>query len=606
MVSLLKKLNSILSDSDKVKLMILFVMMLFGTGFELLGIGTVMGFVALVTNAERIFEFEKIQPIFHFFGLEDANTIMVYAAVGLIGVFIVKNAYLIFYRYVQNRFVLNWYATVSSRLFTAYMNAPFSFHLGKNSADIIRNISTEVLYLANNIMLPLLRMSLESVVAVAVMILLFVIDPVITAIAIVFLGSLSFIFLKLIKKNMHSYGQFALRERANMLRTVNEGIGGIKESTVLNRQAFFVKRFIANVRSLAKAQLFQRTAKLSLMPITETISVSGLLLLVVILLLQGRSFAELLPLIALFVASTRRLLPAISGIVTEYNSLRYYAYSLDPICDDFSALSDVAIDEDRRKETMTKEMHLKQIFAVTNVSYVYPGTSQNVLNNISLAIEKGTAVGVVGSTGTGKTTLIDLMLGLLKAHEGQITIDGVDIHNDLSVWQKRIGYIPQFIFLSDDTIRNNIVFGLEATEIDEQALMYAVKAAQLYEFISQLPNGLDTVIGERGIRLSGGQRQRVGIARALYHNPEILIMDEATSSLDTITEKYVIAAIDELKKTRTIIIVAHRLTTVKNCDMLHIMKNGQIIASGTYDDLLQRSQDFQLMVNPVDSKSEHV
>ncbi|MDD4467190.1 MAG: ATP-binding cassette domain-containing protein, partial [Candidatus Pacebacteria bacterium] len=239
----------------------------------------------------------------------------------------------------------------------------------------------------------------------------------------------------------------------------------------------------------------------------------------------------------------------------------------------------------------------KEEIRIENVSYTYPKSTQEALKNVSFAVKKGEAVGIIGPTGCGKTTIADIILGLLEPTKGKIEVDKKNIRENIDGWQKNIGYVPQFIYLSDDTIYNNIAFGIDKEKIDKSRLLKAAKVACLDDFVKKLPKGLDTFIGERGIRLSGGQRQRIGIARAIYHNPEILVMDEATSSLDNITEKYVIEAIERLKKGRTVIIIAHRLTTVKNCDILYMFKEGRIVGSGTYKDLFERNSDFKLMVD---------
>jgi ATP-binding cassette subfamily C protein len=454
--------------------------------------------------------------------------------------------------------------------------------------------------IATNVMLPILQIATEFIMALSIIILLLSVQPIITIFILIALGMVSYFFLKGTKKTMKKHGQKALNEREKIIKTVNEGIGGFKEVTLNNRKPWFITRFEDSMLNLSKAEIFQQTTKQSVSPIIETIAIAGMLLIAFILLKQGHSLAMLSSILALFALSIRRLLPAVNNIVAQYSSLRYNAYSVDPIYQDlvdlekYENMNDKAEDKEKNKEEY-KKTTLKEGIEVKNLNFKYQKEQDLILKDINLNIKQGQAIALVGSTGSGKTTLADLILGLLKPSSGKIEVDGKDIYTDISAWQENIGYIPQFIYLSDDSIKNNIAFGLEEDEIDNNKLQKAIKASQLTEFISQLPEKENTKIGERGIRLSGGQRQRIGIARALYDNPEILVMDEATSSLDNITEKYIVQAIEQLKRDRTIIIIAHRLSTVKNCDQLYILKQGKIIDQGTYNELIVKNKEFKDM-----------
>ncbi len=592
MIELLKKLLEILPTKDRAKLVILFFLMLVGGFLEAVSIGIVAGFVAVVADPNILFEIEYLKKPLDFLGVSTSRDILVYGTFLLIGVFLIKNAYIAFYKYIKSRFVYNRYRSISTRLFNIYMNVPYSFHLRCNSADLVRNITTETRYLASHVMLPILEIATEAVMALGILILLFAVEPVVTLAALVLLGGTSVLFLKTTKNRVRKHGQKTLKERAGIIKVVNEGIGGFKDATIMNRQKWFVDKFKRSIHSLSKAEIVRQTTSQSVRPAMETIAVSGMLLIAIVLLRQGYSMAALVPILALFALSIQRLLPAMNKIIEQYTSLRYHAYAADPIHQDLTNLKDYA---GKPAEDEEERIHLKEKIEVKNLTYVYPKSEEEVLKDISLAIPKSSAVGFVGATGSGKTTLVDLILGLLTPTKGNVYVDGKDIKNNLLAWQRNIGYIPQFIYLSDDTIKNNIAFGLTEEEIDNEKLQEAIRVAQLDDFINTLPKGVDTFIGERGIRLSGGQRQRIGIARALYNNPEVLVMDEATSSLDNITEKFVIQAIERLKKERTVIIIAHRLTTVKNCDKLYLVKDGRIAAEGSYDDLLESDEDFKSM-----------
>ncbi len=599
MLDLLKKLKAILPAKDKFKVIVLILFMIFAGILEVLSIGILSGFVAGVADPDLLLKNQYLTNLFKFLNITTDRQILIYGTISLIAIFLFKNLYLIAYKYLKARFIYNRYRSISSRLFKIYMNVPYSFHLKRNSADLIRNVSPEARAIATNVMLPLLQIATEAIMTLAIIILLLAVEPLVTLFTLIILGGVSALFLKFTKKRMKRHGKKALAERAEIIKTLNEGVGGFKEVTLMNRQAWFIKKFEDSILNLSRAQIFQQATKQSVKPIIETIAIAGILLIAIFLLNQGHSLASLAATLALFALSIKRLLPAINGIISQYNSLRYHSYSVDPIYQDLINLKDYEYKERREKEEKKDKKEdsslLKEKIEVKNLDFKYDSDQELILKNISLTIPQGHAIGLVGATGSGKTTLVDLILGLLKPTSGQIEVDRKDIFKHLADWQENIGYIPQFIYLSDDSIKNNIALGLKEEDIDDKKIKKAIEVSQLTEFINQLPDKENTKIGERGIRLSGGQRQRIGIARALYNNPEVLVMDEATSSLDNVTEKIIIQAIEKLKRNRTIIIIAHRLTTVKNCDNLYILKHGQIIAQGSYNELAEKNQEFKGM-----------
>ncbi|MCF7820262.1 MAG: ABC transporter ATP-binding protein/permease [Candidatus Pacebacteria bacterium] len=598
MLKLLKQLQAILPPKDKFKVIGLIVFMIIAGLLEVISIGLLSGFVAGVADPDLILNNQYVVNVLSFLNITTDRQILVYGTITLILVFLLKNLYLIGYKYIQARFIYNRYRSISSRLFKLYMSAPYSFYLNRNTAGLVRNVSTESRFIAVHVMLPILQITTELVMAIAIIILLLSVQSLVTIFTLISLGAISFAFLRLTKKTMKKHGQKALQERERIIKTVNEGIGGFKEVTLSNRQPWFVKKFNHSMLNLSKAEIFQQTTKQSVSPIIETIAIAGILLIAFILLKQGYSLAALSSILALFALSIRRLLPAINNMVVQYNTLRYHSYSVKPIYEDLMNLEKYQKDnktENTKNTTEDKDTFFKDKIEISSLNFKYQKDQDLILQNISLSIKQGQAIALVGSTGSGKTTLVDLILGLLKPSSGKIEVDGKDIYTHLSKWQKNIGYIPQFIYLADDSIKNNIALGLEENEIDNQKIKKAIKVAQLTEFINKLPEKENTKIGERGIRLSGGQRQRIGIARALYDNPEILVMDEATSSLDNITEKFIIDAIEKLKENRTIIIIAHRLSTVKNCDRLYILKEGKIVDQGSYEELITKNQEFKEM-----------
>jgi len=401
-----------------------------------------------------------------------------------------------------------------------------------------------------------------------------------------------FLFYRVFQTQLYKAGKNRQYYSGLVIQDINQGLGGVKEAKILGREPFFLSRHRIHrkelVRSLESVQIIQQLPRLYF----ETLAVFALLSVILVTLLQGMKGPEILPTLALFAASAFRLIPSLNRVISSLNKIRFGTHALDMIVHEFRSLEEeknLLWQQTGVIPALTDQLSLK------NITYAYPNTEEKVLSNICLEIPKGTSVGFVGSSGAGKTTLIDIILGLLTPTEGTVLVDGVDIQNGLSAWQKQIGYIPQDIYLCDDTLRGNIAFGIPEKEISETQVSQAVQSAQLQAFIEKLPQGLDTVVGERGVRLSGGQRQRVGIARSLYHNPQVLVMDEATAALDNETEAEIMKAIEKLSGEKTLIMIAHRLTTVKNCDCLYFLEGGKIRAQGTYEQLRDRDEHFMKM-----------
>ncbi len=594
MLTTFRKLLYVLPKGDVIKVSVLFLLMLVAAVLEVAGIGMIPAFVAIVADPERVLSAEWLQPLINMLNITNAQDLLIWGSVALVGIFIIKSLYIITFNYFEARFIFNRRYTISFRLMRSYMQAPYTFHLQRNTAELLRNISQEINVLINNVLTNILMMGREGVMTVAILTFLFTVEPLITLLVISLSGFGAGTFILLNKKKMKEYGEEEQERRAEMIKAVNQGLGGIKEARVLNREDEFIDKFrieaLKSTRLMAYLRFIQQIPR----PVVETTAVLGMLLIAVLLVWQDRPMGAIIPILTLFAMATVRLMPSVQQLVTMYTRLRYNIVSLDPVYDDLKELAEynAIFLEDRKKE---KQLKLMNGIEIKKVGYRYPNSDEQALKNISLVIPKGKAVGFVGASGAGKTTIVDLILGLLEPEEGKILVDGQNIQHNLSAWQKNLGYIPQSIYLADETLRSNIAFGIPKDEIDEQKVLNAIKLAQLETLIKRLPDGLDTIIGENGTRLSGGQRQRVGIARALYHDPEVLVMDEATSALDNITEKQITDAIESLKGERTLIMIAHRLTTVKNCDMLYFMEDGKIVEQGNYDDLVHSNVRFREM-----------
>lgn len=590
----LKKIFYILPKGDSIKLVILLSLMLVAAGLEVAGIGMIPAFVAIVADPERVLEVEWLEPTLTMLEISTSRDLLIWGSSALVGIFILKSLYIITFNYYESRFIYHRRYTISHRMMRAYMHAPYIFHLQRNTAELLRNIAQEVNVFISTVVTNLLKMTREAVMALAILVFLFVMEPLITLLVISLSGLGAGTFILMNKKKMKEYGQEEQERRSEMIKALNQGLGGIKDARVLNREEEFIEKFrihaLKSTRLLAYIRFIQQVPR----PVVETTAVIGMLMVSVLLLWQDRPMSAIIPTLTLFAMATVRLMPSVQQIVSMYTNVRYNMVTINPIYDDLKELEEynARFLQDRKSNN---QITLNRYIELKNVSYSYPETEEQALNNVSISIPKGKAVAFVGASGAGKTTMVDLILGLLEPDEGEILVDGVDIHKKLSAWQQNIGYIPQMIYLADETLRSNIAFGLAEEEIDDDKVMKAIELAQLESLLKQLPKGLDTIVGEHGTRLSGGQRQRIGIARALYHEPKVLVMDEATSSLDNITEKQITSAIESLKGERTLIMIAHRLTTVKNCDTLYFMEEGKIMQEGTYRDLVNSNIRFREM-----------
>ncbi|MBL6730001.1 MAG: ABC transporter ATP-binding protein [Bacteroidia bacterium] len=596
MIETVKKLLKILPQNDRGKLLILFLMMLVGSILEVFGIGMVPVFVSVIQDPDRLFEVRKLAFIWDLTGISDSRDLLVYGSVALVTIFLLKNAYMVFLYYIESKYIYKRFGIIASNLFDAYMNAPYTFHLRRNTAELIRNVTNESREIAYNVLRPILLMGMEIIMIISIFGLLLYVEPTITIIALVLLGGVGGVFLRLIKKRMRYHGKRALKERGRIIQIVNEGLGGFKDATVLNRQDWFIQRIQKTIHPLVKALTFRNITDKAVKPGIETIAISGMVLIAVLLLWQGRTVSAIIPVLSLFGAATIRLMPALRNFISQYNQLRYNSYAVNPVYDDLHELGFKEIKSAKSLNVnKADKLKLKRRIDLKNIYYKYPNSVDEVLKDVSITIQKGEAIGFIGPSGAGKTTIIDLILGLLEPTKGEILIDGVNVKDNKESWQSNIGYIPQFIYLADTSIKQNIAFGLPDDQINEDWLWEAVKAAQIEDMVKRLPNGLNTMVGEQGTQLSGGQRQRVGIARALYHKPQVLIMDEATSALDNYTEKFVLEAIESLRGKRTILTIAHRITTVQNCDMIYLIKEGQILNRGNYEELINSSEEFRRM-----------
>lgn len=596
MLSRIKKLNYIIGKPGRVKFLVLLAFMIVNALLEMVGIGAIPVFIVIISNPEMIMQHRWAAPIVDSLHITTSKNLMVWGFIFLAGLFVVKNAFCSLLIYVKARIIYNEQVRLGNRLFYAYMKARYTFFLNRNSAELLRNVNNETKIIVSNVIIQFLQIIMDGLVLVMIVILLLKVEPFISLLTFTALGTVSFLFIRITKKKIGSYGKEEQQHRQRMNKIVLEGITGIKDVKVLGRENSFLDQYnFSAVRTVIALRYKQFVSELP-KPFMETIAVIGMLFISFVLLAMGRDVSSFIPVLTLFGAATVRLLPALRTVVSAYSDVRYNLYAIDPVYKDLKLLEmDTNKQMKKEKSTGIDPYPFSSQIVFENVSYRYPQGNAEAIRNIILKIPKGAVIGFAGPSGAGKTTIVDILLGLLEPQQGRVLVDDQDIFEDVRRWQMDVGYIPQFIHLSDDTIRKNIAFGLPDDEINELQIKQALRAAQLETFIQELPEGLDTVVGERGVRLSGGQRQRIGIARALYNNPQVLIMDEATSALDNITEKFVIEAIECLRGDRTIIMIAHRLTTVRNCDVIYLINEGCILEQGNYDYLLKNSRAFRKM-----------
>jgi ABC-type multidrug transport system fused ATPase/permease subunit len=456
-------------------------------------------------------------------------------------------------------------------LFAIYLRQPYTFHLQRNSAELVRNVTGEVGIFTSVLNSALLLFS-EILVLLGIAVLLLLVEPLGALIVVVVLGVAAWGFHRITRERISRWGVERQLHDGLRIQHLQQGLGGAKDVKLLGRESDFLTQFRTHNTKSARVWKLQSTLQNFPRLMFELLAVTGLAILVLTMLSQGRGMASIIPTLGLFAAAAFRLMPSANRVLGAIQALRYSLPVVNTLDEEMKLIShDPLLKKDEEVNSFKSEIHLK------NVTYNYPGAASSALDDVTLTVLKGESVGLIGSSGSGKSTLVDVILGLLTPNSGQVEVDGHDIQQNLRRWQDQIGYVPQTIYLTDDTLRRNVAFGLATEQIDDIAVNRAIKAAQLEEFVAALPEGLNTIVGERGVRLSGGQRQRIGVARALYHDPNVLVLDEATSALDGATEFGVMEAIKALQGSKTILIVAHRLSTIEHCDRLYKFEAGKLV-----------------------------
>ena len=598
MLTLLPKLWAVLTRRERWRVAGLSVMVVLMGVAQAAGVGSIAPFVSVLFNPESAQSNAGLRWASDSFGLESTNSFLVFLAAVVLVAMVLANGFLALTQWVLIRFGWSIQYRMSRRLLESYLGQPYVAFLGRNSADTGKNVLSEVDRLANGVLLPLLRMMAFSVAGLFLLGSLFWVNPLLTSAVIAVTGGGYGVTYVIVRRTLGRAGERRMHTNMERFKVVNEAFGGIKEIKILGGEAAMVDQFSGPARRYAQAQVVEQSI-VQMPRYALELLVMGLFLLMAMFLINaaGGETESIAPTLALYGFAAQRLLPFFQQIYQGASQLRYNTAVVDVLYGDMvlSPVPTPALAGDTAREA---RLPFQQELRVDDVTFRYPLTEKPAVQEVTASIPFRSFVAFVGATGAGKTTLVDIILGLFEPSEGTLTVDGTVLDKTVvRAWQNNMGYVPQEIYLSDDTIAGNIAFGIPPEERRQEAVEKAARIANIHDFVvSELPGGYETFVGERGVRLSGGQRQRIGIARALYHDPEVLVLDEATSNLDQGTERAVLTAIEQAAAAKTVILIAHRLSTTRNCDALYLLDQGRVVAHGSYEMLLNSSDRFREMV----------
>lgn len=565
----------------------------FVTAFEAIGAVLMFTLLGLVGGEAGGVELPLIGDVYRFFPGVPEQTLLVGAAV-VVGVFfVIRAATIIAQQYLQSRIVHNAAANLATHLARGYLAVPYVDHVRHNSAELVRNAFESGQRLVGQVLKPLVDITSELMLVIGMGVVLLVLAPTATLMAILVLGPILWLLLRVIQPRLRHLGRVSQDARRGSLQALQQALGGFRDIRLLGREEEFAGHFRRERRTLARTE-YLRTV-LSELPraVIETALVMVIVLIFILALLAGEGVETVLSTLGVFAYAGLRLQPSLRKLVGGLNAIRFGSAILDDLSADKHRV-DLALEErQRRLEEQPSSIELQRAIEISDVTFAYDTEATPALLGVNLTIRKGEFIGVCGPTGGGKSTLIDIITGLLQPTSGQVLIDGRALTESPFWWHAQLGVVSQSVFLTDDSLRNNIVFGDAQEGVDHERLERAIERAQLLEVVAGLPEGLDTLVGERGVRLSGGQRQRVAVARALYREPSVIIFDEGTSALDSATEAALVTAIDELKAGRTLISVAHRISTVRDADRIIVVDAGRIVGLGSYDELLNHNELFR-------------
>jgi ATP-binding cassette, subfamily B, bacterial PglK len=591
-----KQIHALLTARERLQFLFLVLAALVMTALELVGIGAIVAFMGLLAQPDLVFENRWLSRLYILMGIDDTHHFILICGFTLLLIYLIRNLFAAFMVWLQLRFVWGTLLSLSNKLLEKYIYSPYQYFLTRNTSEMQRNLLSEMDQIVNSVILPATRLITQSIMAGCILALLFWNDPVLAGtITMLFGGVYAWIYIGF-RHRLSTIG--ARRVAANHLRfkTLSEVLSGIKEVRMTGREQYFIDSFTEALRRYTRQMI--ASSLIAQLPsyLIESLAIGGILGVTLYIVGVKQTVQEVIPVATLYAVAAYRILPALQQITQALAALQFNRKSLNVISRDL-ALTDKYPVAAQIREVRKQPVICKDSIKLQDVSFRYPAAETNAVERLTLTIRKNTSTGLVGTTGAGKSTVADIMLGLLIPQSGQVKIDQTPITEQTApAWQIHTGYVPQQIFLTDDTVARNIAFGIKPEDIDHDAMTEAARMAHIYEFVTgELPDGFNTVVGERGIRLSGGQRQRIAIARALYHKPELLVFDEATNALDGATETIIRQSVRQLAGTKTLLIIAHRLNTVKDCDVIYVLEHGRIIASGSYEELMKDCDIFRAM-----------
>ncbi len=591
-MALYAKFKVLFNYKERQQILLLSLGILVMSLLEVVGIASVVPFIAVVSKPEMIHQNNYLSFAYHSIGFTSNNQFLIGLGVLALVALVCSNAFSAYISWFTTYFSNMQGHRLSTRLFAKYLSQPYLFFLNRNSADLLKNVLSEVARVIQGVILPGVLAVSKLVSITFILILLLWVDPQVSLCLAAVLSCAYIVIFKFVRNQLFRIGEASTEVVFQRFKISNEAMSAIKDLKLRGAECELIRRF--SIPSRDNASYSSQSAIISQVPryALEAVAFGGILLIVLYLLGSDHDSANIIPVVSVFALAGYRIMPGFQQIYQSITSVRFHFPALEILVEDLSDHSGRELSEVGNVEVIPFHHSIK----LRSISFSYPNIEVPVIDDFSIDIDCNTTIGLVGATGCGKTTIVDIFLGLLSPQSGNISVDGTDINKEnLAAWQKNLGYVPQSIYLSDDTIERNIAFAIPDNEIDRERVVQAAKMAEMADFIDSLPGGYETDVGERGVRLSGGQRQRIGIARALYHNPKVLILDEATSALDGITENVIMDAIHNLSGKKTVIIVAHRLATLKECDIVHIIDKGKITHSGTYHELIAKNAHFRKM-----------
>ncbi len=566
---MIHKFKTILSKKEIYSLYFFFFLSFVTMALETAGIGLIIPFIQSFTSENINENFIKIINFFNFYP-ETKQEIIIILIYLMLFIYTIKAIYLTFFSYIQSKLLANLRVSLSDKLYNIYLNKPYQFHLDNNSSKLIRNID-EINLVVSLFQFAILFVT-ETVVLIGISTFVILYEPVGSIVVIFFLGVFGYLFFKNVQVRAKKWGETRQLHSGLRIKFLREGFSSIKDIKILNRVSQILKKYTSNNQIINKCEVKQTFTDSLPRLWLEWLVILGFILLILTMMSLDKDLPHIVSVLGLFAAAAYRLMPSLTRIMNSIQKVIYNRPAIDSIYKEFEHLN---------KHNTTNEnlnnFSFNSMINLKNISFNYPGSNKQILNNVSLKIKSGSKIGIIGESGSGKTTLINILLGLLKPNKGSIIVDEKDTNHHLIQWQKLIGYVPQDVILLDDSIKKNIAFALPEDKIDDEFVKFAVKRSKLDNLVGSLKNGLNTSVGEFGDRISGGQRQRIAIARALYRDPKVLIFDEFTNSLDTETEKNILEEVNNFKGTKTVIMIAHRLSTLENCDLIYKIQNGKIL-----------------------------